>query len=343
MEAVMKKSLVLLIVLFVFLTPVLARVVLMDGLMKPAMIMVKDNQMYILEKTTIFIYSLKDFKLIKKFGREGEGPREFMARTYGPPMSLSYTLGQLVVNSNNKLSYFDKNGNYIRERKAFANLVLFQVKDNFVAVGPALDKEKRFRICYRLFSKDLKEIKNLFHTNISVNPQDYVILPLTAIGHNPGYQDKLVIVASNSDFVIDIFDNTGKKIRRITRDFEKIQVPDKFKRDTHEWFKNESVYKQFYDSIKGLIKFKDYFPAIRDVLVADDTIHVITYKRKKDLWECIMLDMNGQEKKRVFVPLSRYIPFTYYPLLYSVENGIFYSLVEDEDEEVWYLHTLNLK
>jgi len=339
----MKKRFFLVTMFFILLSPVFTKVITMNGLMKPAMIMVKDNQMYILEKTTIFIHSLRDFKLIKKFGREGEGPREFMARTYGPPMSLSYASGQLVVNSNNKLSYFDKNGNFIRERKAFANLVLFQVKDNFVAIGPAIDTEKRFRICYRLFSSDLKEIKNLFHTNISVNPQDYIILPMTAIGHNPGYKDMLVIGASDTDFVIDIFDYTGKKIRRITKDFEKIEIPEKFKRDTHTWFKNESVYKQFYDSIKGFIKFKDYFPAIRDVLVADDTIHVITYKTKNNLWECILLDMKGNEKKRIFVPISRYMPFTYYPLLYSVENGIFYSLVEDEEEEVWQLHTVSLK
>lgn len=342
MEDRMRTTIISLLLLLMIALPVLSRVVILEGVVKPDMIVVKDSKIYLLEKTSIFIYSAKDFQLIKKFGREGEGPREFMARPYGPPMSMSFVDGQLVVNSNNKLSYFDGDGIFFKERKAFANLVLFQVKDNFVAIGPSVDTEKRFRISYRLYSNDFKELKNLFHTNISVDAQNTLILPMSAIGHNPCYKDKVFIAASNTDFVIDVFDHTGKKIRRITKDFIKEKIPQKFKDDTHYWFKNESMYKQFYDGIKSFIKFKGYFPAIRDLLLADDTIYVITHKRKKDLWECILLDMTGREKKRVFIPLSRYIPFTYYPLLCSVENGVFYSLIEDEDEEAWQLHIVYL-
>jgi hypothetical protein len=52
--------------------------------------------------------------------------------------------------------------------------------------------------------------------------------------------------------------------------------------------------------------------------------------------------MTGKELKRVFVPLSRYIPFTYYPTLCAVENRILYSIIEDEDEEEWKLHIVDL-
>ncbi|MCK4942644.1 MAG: hypothetical protein KAS65_03660 [Candidatus Aminicenantes bacterium] len=338
----MRTNVILVLLLLMIVLPALSRVVTLEGLVKPDLIVVKGNKLYVLEKTSIYIYSVKDFQLIKKFGREGEGPREFMARPYGPPMSMSFVDRQLVVNSNNKLSYFDVDGIFLNERKAFANLVLFQVRDNFVAIGPSVDAEKRFRISYRLYSNDLKELKNLFHTNISVNPQDFIIMPISAIGHNPCYKGNIFIAASNTDFVIDVFNHTGKKIRRISRNFVKEKIPQKFKDETHYWFKNESMYKQFYDGIKGFIKFKDHFPAIRDVHLADETIYVVTHKRKKNLWECVLLDMIGREKKRVFIPLSRYVPFTYYPLLYSVENRVLYSLIEDEDEEVWKLHIVNL-
>jgi hypothetical protein len=103
------------------------------------------------------------------------------------------------------------------------------------------------------------------------------------------------------------------------------------------------MYKQFYDAIKNLIKFKDHFPAIRDLILADDTIHVVTHKQQNGLWECILLDMTGKEIKQIFIPLSRYIPFTYYPLLCAVENRVLYSLIEDEDEEEWKLHIVGLK
>ena len=315
----------------------------MDDLVKPSMIVVKDGKLYVLEKTTISIYSIRDMKLITKFGKSGEGPREFMARTYGPPMSMSFGNGQLVVNSTNKLSYFTMAGKFVNERKAFANLVLYQVKDNFIAIGPSPDKENKFRISIRLYSNDLKELKNLFHTNISVNPQNDFILPLSAITHNPSYKGKIFIPESNKDFVIGIFDHEGKRIRKIEKKFEKVPIPEKFKTETHKWFKKYSIYKKFYENIKQFIKFKEYFPAIRDLYIADEHIHVITYKREGDLWECIILNMKGDEIKRLFVPLDRYVPFTYYAILYSIENGKMFSLIEDEDDESWKLHITDLK
>lgn len=325
------------------LMPLFSEGVTIDGISKPSMMVVNDGKLYILEKTTIFIYSLKDFKLIKKFGRQGEGPREFMGRPFGPPMSMSFVNDKLVVNSNNKLSYFTKNGVYISERKAFANLVLYQVKDNFVTIGPSIDSEKKFRISIRLYSNELKELKKLYHTNISVNPQDDFILPLSAVTGNPSYKGKIFVVGSNEDFVIDIFDHKGNKIRRIAKDYKKDKFTAKDQKSVIEWFKKRSPFKKFFENIKNHIKFKSNFPAIRDVNIADDKLHVLTYKRKGELWELIVLDMKGKELNRLFVPLDEYIPFTYFAILYSIENGKIYSLIEDADEEIWKLHITNMK
>lgn len=331
------------LILLILVKPGLSEGIIMENLVKPSMIIVKENKLYVLEKTTISIYSLKDLKLITTFGKSGEGPKEFMARPFGPPMSMSFVKGELVVNSNNKLSYFTHEGKFLRERKAFANLVLYQVKENFLAIGPSVDSEGKFRISFRLYSSKLKEIKKLFHTNISVDPQSNFILPLSAVTNNPSYKDNIFVSASNEDFIIDVFDYKGDKVRRIKKDFVKQKITAKYKSETFHWFKNFSPYKKFYDSMKQFIKFKEYFPAIRDFYLSDNTIHVITYKRKGDLWECILLDMRGKEIRRVFVPLDRYIPFTYYAILYSIENRKMYSLIENEDEETWELHITALK
>ncbi|MCK5005091.1 MAG: hypothetical protein KAS21_08380 [Candidatus Aminicenantes bacterium] len=338
----MNRAILLVIVLLIFSGFIFSEIHMMEDLVKPSLIIVKNNKLYVLEKTTISIYSIKDMKLINKFGKSGEGPREFMARPYGPPMSMSFVNGELVVNSNNKLSYFNPMGEFLRERKAFANLVLYQVKDNFVAIGPSPDDEEKFRISIRLYSNNLKEMKKLFHTNISVNPRDDFMLPLSAITHNPSYKDLIVIPESNKDFVISIFDHIGKRISKIEKKFDKVSIPEKFKSDTHEWFKKYSPYKQFYENVKQFIKFKEYFPAIRDLYIADNQLHVITYKRNGELWECVILDMKGNEIKRLFVPLDRYVPFTYYAILYSIDNDKMYSLIEDEDEETWELHITEL-
>ncbi len=50
------------------------------------------------------------------------------------------------------------------------------------------------------------------------------------------------------------------------------------------------------------------------------------------------MDLNGNEKGRIFLHLNRYEHLSFYPLLYSVYNKKIYSLVEDEEDEIWKIH-----
>ena len=72
--------------------------------------------------------------------------------------------------------------------------------------------------------------------------------------------------------------------------------------------------------------------------MSDDSIYVITFKRKGELWECIKMDLKGNEKGRTFIPLNVYEHLTFYPILYSVYKGKIYTLVEDEEDEIWKIH-----
>lgn len=319
------------------------QVVPLPEVLKPAMMVVENGKLYILEKTTVYIYSLTDFKLLKRFGREGEGPGEFMARPFGPPMTMSFSGGKLVVNSNNRLSYFTGDGEFLSERKAPPNLVFYQIKDMFVAVGPRRAEDGTFNINLRLVNNDYTENQVLYKTIVGVQFTEDILLPLEAFTYNPVYKENIFVAADSADFVIDSFDHTGKKLSRIRKNHKKIKVTEKFKQDTYRWFQTDPGFKRFYENIKQNIRFKEYYPAIRDIKVSDDTIHVITFKQRGGLWECVLLDLNGKEKKRLFIPLSRYIPFSFYALLYSAEKGNIYSLVENEDEETWELHLSDVR
>lgn len=46
------------------------------GLNRPSAIEADQYRLFIVEDTSILIYSLEDFKLLKKFGRKGQGPGE---------------------------------------------------------------------------------------------------------------------------------------------------------------------------------------------------------------------------------------------------------------------------
>jgi hypothetical protein len=77
--------------------------------------------------------------------------------------------------------------------------------------------------------------------------------------------------------------------------------------------------------------------------VDNDLLYVITNKTRNELWECIVMNLKGKELKRVFVPLPESEPYTYYPLLYSIEKGKFYALMENEDTENWKLNITEIQ
>ncbi|MCK4835201.1 MAG: hypothetical protein KAT17_01110 [Candidatus Aminicenantes bacterium] len=340
MKKIMVSLILVISVRFVFGGPPVA----LEELSRPAILIVKYDKVYILEKTTIYIYSLDDFKLIKKFGRAGEGPREFKTNVMGAPMTMSFYDDKLVVNSLNKISFITVEGEFIKEIKNPLDVLLLQIKDGYVGTGPVPDESNQYFIGFRLFGRDFKERNVLYRSDFSVNNPEKILLPLTTFTYNPVYRDKIYIVSSSTDFIIDVFRAGGTKEYSIKKDSQKIPVPEGYKKGAHEWFQNDARFKPMYESmIKKIIKFRDYFPPIRDIQVVDDTIHVITYKRKNQLWECILLDLKGNEKSRVFIPLDHYIPFTYYPILYSVYKKNIYTMIEDVEEETWKIHTTEIK
>lgn len=80
----MKTKLVL--IEFLLLTSLIfpGKVAVLPEVKRPAFdIIVDNNELFLVECATIYIYSLTDFKLKKKFGRRGEGPGEFKVHPAG--------------------------------------------------------------------------------------------------------------------------------------------------------------------------------------------------------------------------------------------------------------------
>ena len=70
----------------------------------------KYDQLLIAGFPDIYVYSLKDFRLIIRFGKKGEGPQEFL--NY---VKLQSYPENIVISSKKKVSFFDKNGDFIKE------------------------------------------------------------------------------------------------------------------------------------------------------------------------------------------------------------------------------------
>ncbi|TFG75463.1 MAG: hypothetical protein E4H23_10710, partial [Chrysiogenales bacterium] len=115
----MKKILVVVMVNLLFtMLAYPKKIAVLNELTKPETLCMDDSQYYITEGASIFIYSFKDHKFIGKFGKSGEGPREFKSTLAGFGLSVLPMGDHLLINSMDKLSFFKKNGEFIKELKA---------------------------------------------------------------------------------------------------------------------------------------------------------------------------------------------------------------------------------
>ncbi len=342
----MKKTLILFLVT-IFILPYIIyseEPVELTDLVRPSMFIVDYDKVYILEEATVYVYSLKDYKLIKKFGKAGEGPKEFKYDgNDGRPLSMSFFKGQLIVNSTNKMSFFNQNGNYIKENKVTVDRLLFPINGKFLGIGPTAGEKNKQFIGFTIYDNKFKSPKVIFLSDFEMNNPTKLVLPVTSFTYNPVYKNRIYINANSDDFKIGVFDHNGKKEFVIEKDYPKVKIPGNFRDEALEFFRTNPRFKNAYEYVKRVLKIRTYFPPIRDIQIVRDHIYVLTFKRKGDLWECIKFDLKGKEKRRTFIKLDAYKHFSFYPILYSVYNNNIYSLVEDEDDEVWKIYVTDFK
>ena len=156
------------------------------------------------------------------------------------------------------------------------------------------------------------------------------------------FKNRVYIPFGKEGFVIRIFDDTGKHLYKIEKKHTPIKVSSAYKEETIKSFKINPNFKQFWDFLKNQISFKKFYPPIQELAVDSDRIYIFTYKLKGANTECIIMDLKGNELKRIFVPYpqSYGMDFQFPSMVY---NQNFYLLVENEDEEVWELHRYSLK
>jgi len=314
----------------------------LEDITQPSMFLVNYNKIYILEHAKIYIYSLKDFKLIKTFGRAGEGPREFKYRKDAAfPMAISFHENQLLVNSPNKLTYFDLEGNYIRELNVkTVDRILYPFDNKYIGLGSTSGINHRIFMGFTVFEKDFSAKKIVFVSDFEVSNPRSITLPVTNYFYKPVYKGKIYINTSSDEFRINVYDKNGNQDYVINKKYAKIKVPANYEDEVMDFIVKSPKFQKAYDYFKKILNIREYFPPIRDLQILDDSIYVITFKRDGSLWECLRLDLKGNEIGRTFVKLNRVKHFSFYPLLYSVYKEKIYSLVEDEVDETWKIHVV---
>jgi hypothetical protein len=328
-------------VLLIFTAPVrAAKIAVFEDIMKPDMFAVSDERIIITERTSVSIYSLKDFHLIRKFGKEGEGPQEFKISPFGPPMAALPYNGKIYVSSDSKVSVFTNDGEFVSEARVMPFQFYRPFGDKFIFTAMGTDENKQTVLSINLADGKFNKLKELYLSDMTVGPSVKFNFPLTPFTFIP-YKDRLYIVVGKEGFAIDVYDGNGTKLYRIKKDYESVTVPEDYKKKTLKWFQTNPGMKDYWEFFKDRITFKTDYPAIQNMFVTDDRVYVLTYKQKDGNSEMIVMDLKGKEEKRFFVPVVSPVGLDYYDK-YDIYEGHLYRLVENVDDETWELHKTKL-
>ena len=300
---------------------------------------VADSQkgnLYIVDGTSIYIYSLKDFKLKKKFGKNGEGPKEFKRRA-----SITLTPKYLIVNSIARVTFFTKDGEYIKEvNTKTVNLGPFlPIGDNYINTG--MDRrEKTLKYALNIYDSNFTKIKPIGYFTRNEQPGKKINAIDWGFPKFRVYKDR--IYCEELDNELYVFDKDGKKLNqfdfhKLIPDYKKVKVTDEYKKRFYSILKLRA--RQEYERVKKQLKFPEYFTIIRDYMIKNDKIYVISFIKKKNKSEVHVFDLNGKYIRTFFQANIEQNAFSFYPM--DIENKKLYQLYENE--ETWTLSIEDLK
>lgn len=329
----------------------------LTGLNRPGMIQVSNDELYVIEDATIFVYSIKDCRLKRKFGKEGEGPGELKVQ---PNWLNRITVfpDTVYVESVDKIVEFSKDGSVKREkRKPVESAKFTPVGDNFVGKKVKRDLVNRVvLITIVLYNPDMQEIKELYRQKFPQQPipGGFKIELFSDLLHFQVVDDKIFIEESPKGFVIEVFAGDGQTLYQIEKEYEKIKVTDAHKDAALEEVKQDPTIKrrlkQFgsWENFKKVMPFTfpDYKPPIQQIDISKKKLYVQTFRVVDNKVEHIVMDLKGNVLGTFYLPGLPNPGLKGKVLgvkLYTIENNKLYYLKEDLDEEHWVLHIEAIK
>lgn len=310
------------------------KVVRMPDLLNPNTLLVDTNRLYIAGGTTIYIYSLSDFSLQKKFGREGEGPQEFNERIF----TLGVQGDHITINSISKLSYFTKNGNFVKEKQTLPQAMdIKPFKEKFTGREIVID-DKAIYQTINIYDESLTKEKEIVRLEHGSQPGKGIklfhgTLSAVVIGNK-------VFSAGMKHFIINVFNEKGEKISIINRQYQRRKVTERDKNKFIEQLQTSPETSEYYEIIKPVI-FPAYYPALKELIATDKKLYALTWKTRNGETECYIFDLNGKFQETTYLPLKSTLELYLSP--FTIKNGNIYQLVKNESSEKWELHVTAIK
>jgi hypothetical protein len=314
-----------------------SKLVPLPNLINPDSILIDNDQIYITDMEKIYIYSSKDFTLKKKFGKKGEGPGEFKVNPAAVAKLQVYVQpGCIIVNNLSRVSFFTKNGSFIKEINVITGLNFIPIGNKFVGYSGTKRIKNILYLTINLYDSNLNKIKEIYSREYYVQRhKDFNLIKLGFGNIGRAYHlccgDKIFVEGEKD--IIHVFDKEGKKEYDINLDFEKLKISQDHK---NVFLKDIKVL--FGPTMKRLIKekgkFPRYFPA-RFFKIANEKIYIPSYKKRDGKTEFVVYNIKGKLLKKIFLPLKDRTLVLPYP--YAISNNKIYQVFDDAETEEWEL------
>lgn len=319
----------------------------------PKHLLVTGELIYITDYPFVHIHSAEDFSHLKEIGGEGQGPEEFFIdresmneKLLG--LEIFVNKEDLFINSMGRLTIFSRQGE-LKETKPLSfsgGGSRFQpLSGGYLGFSRGRDeKTQELSVHLNIYDKDLKKNREIYKAPFWIRKPranydfferaaDSLIVRV--------YDGKIFIVkAGGSEFEIELLDESGNNLDTIRRDFEKVKLDKNFIKRVHDHYRIK--FRRGLEANLRMTTFPEYFPPIRDFAVDENRIYVITYSRRRNGDnEVVIMDQEGNLIETAWLPIREINPEHLYP--YAVFGDFLYQLREDENMEKWELHRWRLK
>lgn len=348
----MKKLFLIFVLSFFNLGLMMAKeVVVLKELTYPYNMQISENEIFISEQAHIYIYSLNDLKLIRKFGRKGEGPGEFITHKV-KPIQFDVHPECVYVESMMRVTIFNRKGQHKKTIKlpfynaaglypeALSNgcFVGYQYADEDIPknrriINNFYGSGRKVFVTINIYNSKFKKIKEVCR---EAEPVGEFLFPIGGGLEFKVYKNDIYVLYGQPDLHIDCFDKSGKFKYSIKKDnierqkvspenIENIKAVGKLK------------WKEDYERIfKKKMKFRKYWPSVKSFFIDMEIIYISTHviKNGKRLW--YLYDLRGNLIKQQYLPfVAQNDSDAIFPQ--TVHNDKLYQVVANENYE-WELN-----
>ncbi|MGE5342705.1 MAG: hypothetical protein ACM3SY_14620 [Candidatus Omnitrophota bacterium] len=337
----MRKVLITLMIIYCGITIFPEKVADLPELNKPHAIECDGENFYILDETTVHVYSIEGCRHIRSFGQRGDGPYELVPMWF--PIQLAVWDDKIMLSSLTKMVTYTKSGKPINEvvyHQIYRNLIPFQ--KNYVAVMEATD-DKPLVSSYKtlLISSDFKNKTTLLAFS---SP------PLGARDGKQGFtlplytfirviNNNLYVFSMQHDNEIFVFNTEGKEIRRLKVNLPRVKVTESVKKDLVDYLKSIRYYKRMKlneEDLESHVFLRDYLPTVRLFHIKNGIIYLQTHVKKGKDYQYVLMDLNGKILRTLFLPMNLYE--INYQGSFCFDKNTYYYLVDNDESENWELH-----